>query len=291
MITITYKHHNKVSGIYGFKWLNNDYIYIGQSVNLYSRVRSHKLMMNKNQHHNIKIQRVFNRYGMPEIYLIELCDIKDLDFVEQKYLDIHFDGCNKCLNILKIASSSIGHKMPPKSKEYCEAASKRMKGIKKSPEHIEKMRIANIGKIISKEHREAISIATKGKKRSEETKKKMSESFKGRVFSETHRANIGKTKIGNTYTKGMKWSDEQKERMSIIQKLNTENIQRIKSFNIDRRKKINQLDMDGNFIRSFESITDAGNNGFGRKEISLCLKGVYSQHKGFKWEREYSGAL
>lgn len=291
MISITYKEHNKISGIYGFKWNNNDYTYIGQSVNLYNRARGHKQMLNRGIHHNIKIQRVFNRYGMPEIYLIELCGIEDLDFVEQKYLDIYFDGCNKCLNILKIASSSIGHKMPPKSKEYREAASKRMKGVKKSPEHVEKMRLVNTGKVISQQTKDKISKALKGRVFSDEHIKNMGISCKGRVFSETHRANIGKTKIGNSYTKGMKWSEEQKAKMSKIQKANTVNIDRIKSFNIDRKKKINQLDMNGNFIRSFESITDAGNHGYGRKEIGYCISGRHSQHKGFKWERGSDGTL
>ena len=44
-----------------------------------------------------------------------------------------------------------------------------------------------------------------------------------------------------------------------------------------------QLDMDGNFIKEWRSMIEAGRNGFTYQCISKCIKGELSQHHGYKW--------
>ena len=48
-------------------------------------------------------------------------------------------------------------------------------------------------------------------------------------------------------------------------------------------KKVFQYDLEGNFIREWESVHEAGRNGFNQAHIIDCCKGKYKQHKGFIW--------
>lgn len=101
-----------------------------------------------------------------------------------------------------------------------ESAKKRFKGVKKSPEHIEKLKIARSkrpkGYKLSEEHKRNIGLGGKGRIASEETRKKMSEQRRGRTLSEEHKKKISETrKLKNipSPTKGKKYSEEAKEKM------------------------------------------------------------------------------
>lgn len=76
-----------------------------------------------------------------------------------------------------------------------------------TPEAIEKMRKANLGKHLSEAHKQKISQSEKGKKLSDEHKKKISEANRGRVFSDEHR-----TKLSLSH-KGYKMPEEQKDKI------------------------------------------------------------------------------
>lgn len=57
--------------------------------------------------------------------------------------------------------------------------------------------------------------------------------------------------------------------------------------NINRnkqKKKILQYDLEGNFIREWESIAECGRNGFLQSKITLCCQGKRKTHKGFIWK-------
>lgn len=60
-----------------------------------------------------------------------------------------------------------------------------------------------------------------------------------------------------------------------------------KLFNQHANKVIIQLDMDGNFIKRWESVTKAA-KGVSRavSSISLCAKGYVRHSAGFKWKFE-----
>lgn len=47
-------------------------------------------------------------------------------------------------------------------------------------------------------------------------------------------------------------------------------------------KKINQYDLQGNFIRTWDSIKEAEKN-VGSTHISQCAKGIFKQTKGYIW--------
>jgi len=56
------------------------------------------------------------------------------------------------------------------------------------------------------------------------------------------------------------------------------------------KRKINQYDLNGNFIKEWNSLFEIGDNGFNKPQVSMCLnkkrngKYLVTQHKGYKWE-------
>ena len=114
----------------------------------------------------------------------------------------------------------------PLSEEWKKSISESLKGIPKTPEHIEKVRLANIGKTasdetkarqsermlsewterkilgtdrLSEEHKNNISKANSGKKRTDEQRANMSAGQKGKKFSDEHRAKLSAAGIGRKY--------------------------------------------------------------------------------------------
>lgn len=283
MIEITSK-TGRSSGVYIAKWVGTDYFYIGQSVNLYKRKLSHLRCLKKGLHQNKKINYVSKKYGIPVFYILELCEIKYLNVIEQKYLDKYFDNCNKCLNVVSTAGSCRGYKHKPRSKEYREKLSKSLKGKIVSEDTRRKLSEANKGKKISEKQKQALIKSRKGIPLTDKHKENISKSLTGRVLSKTHRENIGKTKIGNTYNRGRKASEEEKIKNSEARKKNLKNLKNFADLNISRRKPVVQKDFNGKIIKIFKSITEASLFGFDRSSINLCIKGKHTQHKGFKWE-------
>lgn len=50
-----------------------------------------------------------------------------------------------------------------------------------------------------------------------------------------------------------------------------------------KRKKVFQFDLNGNFIKEWESTRECGRNGFGQVNVAACCRGEYKQHKGYIW--------
>jgi len=189
------KDNKNKSGIY--KWTNkltND-IYIGQSVDLAKRfIRYFNMSYLKNRE-TLIISKALIKYGYSNFSLeiLEYCNIADLTEREQYYLD----KLHPKYNILKIAGSSLGHKLTEETKAKI---SKSLKGIyvkEKSPlygrTHSEetkalmalKMSEANnplFGKTHTEETKELIRQKALGRKHSEETLLKMSVSRGYPVF-------------------------------------------------------------------------------------------------------------
>ena len=92
-----------MKGIY--KLSINDYYYIGSSKNLGKRKTTHLSQLKNNKHHNIFLQRIYNKYKSEiNFEILEL--IEDENFlkkIEQEFLDIHLID-EKCVNIGSLAS-------------------------------------------------------------------------------------------------------------------------------------------------------------------------------------------
>ena len=117
------------SGIYKITNTINNEFYIGSAVNLYNRCSSHFSRLIKNKHHSRILQNSFNKNG-PNSFrfeIIELCNIENLIYREQFYLDTFKPKYNIC----KIAGSPLGRKQTEETKRKL---SLMRKGQKRSKE-------------------------------------------------------------------------------------------------------------------------------------------------------------
>ena len=180
----------KISGIYQIKSnIKPERVYIGSAVNIQNRWALHLFLLRKKQHHSLKLQRHYNKYGESDLSFTILlgCRKEDLLKVEQYFIDSY----NPYFNICRQAGSQFGIKRSEKTKKKLRIShlghsyNKGKKKPKQSPEHIEK-RISKV----------------RGIKRSDEFCNKMSNIL-----------------IGNQHAKGCVRSKETRKRMSDAQKL------------------------------------------------------------------------
>jgi group I intron endonuclease len=205
----------KISGIYLIRNKITNNLYVGQSVNIYQRWSNHKSLLNSGKGSSIYLQRAWTLYGKDSFEFTVLCYcepiVEKLCLAEQYYMDLLTPEYNLC----PAAGSTLG--MP------C------------SPEHREKIKNGNLGKIRTAKTKQKLKAAqleiTKqielgnlppriqspearlarsercrgskpagltmaGKQHSEETRAKMSASQAGKPVSEEARKKISEKLTG-----------------------------------------------------------------------------------------------
>lgn len=164
----------KISAVYKIQSkIKPERFYIGSGKNIRSRWSEHLNDLKKNQHHSVKLQRHYNKYGKDDLVfmIIEPC-LPEFLLVRE---DAYFNPL-PYFNIAKFAASPF-------------------KGRKHKPESIAKFVAKNTGK-----------------KRTPEQNKEQSERKKGVVFSEVHRKHISESKKGKaSIFKGKHHSEESKQ--------------------------------------------------------------------------------
>ena len=188
------------SGVYRIV-IGGKHIYIGSSAHLSRRKYQHLYTLRNGVHHNVYMQNAWNKHLDIEFEVLEHCGVDEVIALEQRYLDEVF-GQKQCMNTLPTAGSRFGfpHSDETRKKmsdtalchEWTDAEKERLR-YKRSPETIEKMKLAQqnktsewkerlsesgMGHAVSAETRFKISESLKGQKQSEETNKKRSESLK-----------------------------------------------------------------------------------------------------------------
>jgi len=88
------------SGIYLIQCLVNGKCYIGQSINIENRLKSHLYNLKKGNHFNVKLQRAFNKYGDINFSFLTIfkCSKEELDIWENVYIKL-FDSNNFGYNV------------------------------------------------------------------------------------------------------------------------------------------------------------------------------------------------
>lgn len=94
-------------GIYALYWEDQDLIYIGQSINIESRIREHTRKMQKCEHENYKVQNAYGLYGAPTSSILEIVPTARLDTVEEQFIE-EFDSIVNGLNIMSGGRSGRG---------------------------------------------------------------------------------------------------------------------------------------------------------------------------------------
>jgi group I intron endonuclease len=184
---------NNFSGIYGIRSISHpERVYIGSAINIRKRWWEHKGDLRRGKHHNIKMQRHYDSYGVDDLVfeVIVRCDVDSLIKTEQVFLDLY----KPWFNVLMVAESRLGMRHT----DECRALmSNNRRGCKHplygkhhTAEAKKAMSKAKKGRTLSEEHKINIGKAIKGIRRSDKTKKKMSRALSGRVFSDESRARM-----------------------------------------------------------------------------------------------------
>lgn len=239
MELIKNENYPKSAGIYKFTCLINNKVYIGKSVNLYSRINDHR-RCSKKERGNCYFENALIKYGW-ESFDVDILEVfedfnKDQDndrllFIESEYIKLfNSSDKNKGYNVCKYSMDSTGIPKPPRSDTHRANMSIAKKGKLNGPhrkESIEKMSLSKLGKkrpefseewkqnigkghvglVMSEETREKISLAHKGKPKSKEAVEKMRQSLTGRKHSEETKKKMSESQ------KGRKLSEEHKQKL------------------------------------------------------------------------------
>jgi len=182
--------HGTISGVYKIQSkIKPERVYIGSAVNIPERWGNHLYRLAKNDHHSIKLQRHYNKYGKNDLVfsIIVGCDKNDLIVTEQFYIDAY----NPWFNILPKAGSCMGVKH---SEETIRKVIEARRGYRHSEETKRKISESNKGKTISEETRAKLKAAKQNM--SEETKMKIAEAKRGTMLSEEAKAKMSATRKG-----------------------------------------------------------------------------------------------
>lgn len=201
-----HKTENDLCGIYKIINNINGKVYIGQSIKIQSRWKSHIQALKRGDSNCTLLQRAWNKYGEENFSfeILELCHEERLDELETKYIKIYdSQNPNKGYNIesggnknkhlaeetkRKLRELHLGKTVSPdilkKMSESRMGSKNPMYGQKHTKETREKMSKSKRGKPghpCSDYAKERARQANLGKVLSEETKKKISEATQGRV--------------------------------------------------------------------------------------------------------------
>ena len=174
------------SGIYGY-WdtLKDEIVYVGQSVNLKKRLRSHIEPARVNDQ---KINQVIqNNPGRYKSVILKKCDVESLDYWEITLIALY----NPKFNFAIGGKVNRGYKLSDETKR------KLSEGNKGENNYW-------FGKEFSEEHKRKLSESHKGNVISEETKKKLSIAHKGKTLSKEHRQILREVNTGKKHSEESK---------------------------------------------------------------------------------------
>jgi group I intron endonuclease len=181
----------KICGIYMIYCKDNESAYVGQSRNLYARLRGHRLELSKKIHKNSILQRTYDKYG-PDSFvylLLEICEKEQLLEREKYLFDLLED--DYCMNIME-----PGY-YPDMTAEACRKSAEVKRGRKVSDDTKEKLRLVLLNMKMPEEAIQKISSTWKKKLEDpfwKETRmkniRKIAENCKGKPLSEEHREKL-----------------------------------------------------------------------------------------------------
>jgi group I intron endonuclease len=189
--------------IYKIINLHNAKFYVGSTVDVHARWRTHRRKLRTGAHHSPHLQAAWNKYG-EDAFVFRVVEVApsffELAAVEQKWLDEHH-GAGRCYNFARHVDSPMrGIKRPAEHGQAISAALKDyysqnehpMKGVPRTEETKALIRERRSGKPVSDLTKDLIRQARLGTKASAETREKLSRVRKGRVKAPEHLAKYNK---------------------------------------------------------------------------------------------------
>lgn len=189
-------------GIYMIYCAADAKCYVGQSVNINSRIGHHKRELRGSKHHNSYLQAAWNKHGEETFRFaaLENCP-KDLLNDREEFWVSRIDR-DRLFNLGSVGNSfprtaenrrriSAGLKGRPRSAEHCRHISEAKKGKPVSPESVVRLREGLVRFNASGKRKDAYTA---------EVKAKMSITRTGRTLSPEHRAKLSAVKKGKKLT-------------------------------------------------------------------------------------------
>ena len=84
-------------GIYKLEYTDGS-VYIGSSVNIEERYKTHCYSMVANKHPNHKVQSAHNLHGLPKLVIVAECSPEELSFLEESFI-AEYDAVENGLNL------------------------------------------------------------------------------------------------------------------------------------------------------------------------------------------------
>jgi len=206
-------------GVYRIVHAVSNRTYIGSSIKMRTRLKTHRAELCRNKHRNIRLQRACIRDGIDAFIFEPLlnCQVEELCFLEQKFIDAYIDHDLPIYNQKPSSDSRHGFKQIH-SLETRAKMSASGKGKRKTPEHIAKCAAAQKGKHVSLETRAKLRAANLGKHLTLETKAKIGAKSKGRILTFEERTKRSISQKGRQYCLGRVLSQDTRTKISMALK-------------------------------------------------------------------------
>jgi hypothetical protein len=149
-----FKLYRGIFGIYQITIGNKKYI--GSSVNLYKRIRTHLTTLSKNKHENVYLQRCYNKYGKNSLEIIIL---RTYDNISEKELLV------KEKEFIDIIKPTINHKIDPVTQYNSRNTSKKVWQFSQKGEFIKTWESVSEACRFLKIHESNIVVSIKNPKR------------------------------------------------------------------------------------------------------------------------------
>jgi len=232
-------------------------VYIGQTIDVIRRKANYKRLNCKSQTY---LYNSIKKYGWENhiFETIEECSIKNLG-KQEKYWKLYYNSIQNGLNI-RFDEEKGG----TLSKKTCNKISKAKKGVKYSKESSLKKSQSLKGKSKTEEHKKNISKAKLGQPNSSKGQPRPKEFGEKLSKNKNRSKKISQSKMNKPNPRTQEWSN----------KIGNSN-----------KKAIIQYSLNGDFIKEWDSATDASLF-IGKRyssPITACCRGKQETCFGFKW--------
>ena len=219
------------------------------------------------------ISKAIKKYGKESFkkYVLEECDLENLNEREQYWIKYYNTFLGEGYNMDDGGKSNSGYWATRTDEEKAEIHKKRLAN---RPDDFKEI----MHRVHKTRNNKAIGDKNRGRKHTIEAKLKMSKSAKGRKLTQETKDKISKGKLGKTLTP---------EQCANISKatLGKKKSPRTEEHKKKLRKPVIQLDLEGNFIKLWESVSLAGKGiGVDYTGISHCANGKLKTSGGYKWK-------
>lgn len=174
--------NEKLSGIYCIENIQNNKKYVGQSINVESRMKEHKSHLIHNNHTNCYLQKSWNKYGKKnfKFYVLEFCSNDELDDREIYYINYYNSVDRKFGYNLKTGGQNGASRYSKESRKKMSESQKRVCEDPKRREFLSKNALNIWSNEEYKKSRSGENHWLYGKHHSEESRKKLSDKNKGK---------------------------------------------------------------------------------------------------------------